>query len=782
MDTVRVNVAYRPLRICWAVKGGDKEGFRHAVRQNNALWGGRFNPIVIVDRESEAKSIVEVFHADIVFPIGDSDEVKAFVSKFPHLIRPFNHDGILVRRGDGQVRSQVLDIQNALIYLRERPEWKELKDPGIRIYNWNPEDTLSDTFLMQLGAYPLADDNSIDYTQLLKDAADVSEFHINLDDELPGDILDHPSIAYLSRHGLERHYGSSFGWDQPGFYVGDASNLDDLVTFWNLRACDIALWFVDSNYIDRYQAIVPSWKKSLQDMLSFRNDKSREGLSIWCRREMLDEAGNGEALRALFGDAPKVICGVGEHTWNGLNIRAPMMHFSEVASLGVLVTESAKPRLSFGLNDRPFATDAWFHTQHLVASLSFIGGLYGNEDYTLNPPFIPELNEFYSRTMHFQHGRLRIESGRIGIIIDAADTDAFLHALPVAELFKRVFDLAGFTSKLSSAGLIARQLITQLGGVSGATVFKIPGVRRLLRTHGPTAAFTKKSAIQLIGGRDPENPTASFKDYEDLYIEPRSLGAKLNAASVFGYLVEKGLFRIGAQLTCSHCQMAGWTALDMLRQKLTCDMCGREYDATRQLVDAEWYYRRSGVLGAERNAQGAIPVVLTLQQLNANLMSVFRSHVHISSLDLTPRNGVALPPCEVDFAWLISRPYPEKTVVILAECKDRGQKSAQGGDGGTIDERDIENLRSIANAFPSDRFETFILLAKLCPFTPREIELAKSLNEKHRRRVILLTDRELEPYHFYERTSKQFRVAGHGIDAADLAQATESIFFNPQPA
>ena len=85
--------------------------------------------------------------------------------------------------------------------------------------------------------------------------------------------------------------------------------------------------------------------------------------------------------------------------------------------------------------------------------------------------------------MHFQYNKLRIESGRVGLVIDAADTDASLYALPVADLFRRVFDLAGFASKVSSGGLIARQLITQLGGVSGAIVFKIPGVRRLLVTQ-----------------------------------------------------------------------------------------------------------------------------------------------------------------------------------------------------------------------------------------------------------------------------------------------------------
>jgi hypothetical protein len=139
------------------------------------------------------------------------------------------------------------------------------------------------------------------------------------------------------------------------------------------------------------------------------------------------------------------------------------------------------------------------------------GGLYRDEQHTLHPPFIPELNEFYARTMHFHYDRLRMESEGIGLVIDAADTDTFLYALPVADLVDRIFGMARFSTKPSSAGLIVRQLIRQLDGLQGARVFKIPGVRRLLKTHGPTATFTKKSALELIGSRDPENPTAKFR-------------------------------------------------------------------------------------------------------------------------------------------------------------------------------------------------------------------------------------------------------------------------------
>lgn len=412
-------------------------------------------------------------------------------------------------------------------------------------------------------------------------------------------------------------------------------------------------------------------------------------------------------------------------------------------------------------------------TQMLVASLSFIGGLYFDEEHMLVPPYIPELNEFYARNIHFEYDKLRSESERIGLVIDACDSTEFVNALPVAALIEKIFDLAGFTARLSSSGLIARQLITQLGGVDGARAFKIAGVRRLLKTHGPMAAFTKKAAIELIASRDPENPTASFKDYENLYGGHHPFGTKLDPSVVFAYLVEKGLFRIGAELRCPHCRMSSWTALDVLKQKLVCDMCGREFDATRQLVDGSWHYRRSGVLGAERNAQGAIPVVMTLQQFKVN-MSTFRQGVYVPSLELAPKDGTGLPRCETDFVWIIPEPYPEKTVVILGECKDKGGQAGEG----TIDEADIDHLRRVADALPHERFFTYIVLAKLCPFTEKEIALAKTLNDRYKSRAIMLTARELEPYHFYERTALEFKgIRDHASRPEDLASNTAIMYF-----
>src|SRR5579872_7319605 len=773
MESIRVGVRYRPLRIAWAIRS-DIHSFRTAVRTSHALWGGRFNPLILVDEQKEAENLVDLFRVDAILPIGDSEDVRTFPNRFPHLIKPFFHDRIFVGDGEYGSPSQVLDIQNALEHLRYHPEWEGVKKQGVRIYTWKPDDPLADAFLTHLGEYPSADEARINYREIFRNAAEATEVELEPDSTLPTDTFEHPSISFLSRLGLQPHYGVPTGWAQPGFYSGNAGNLNDLVTYWNLRAAHIPLLFVDPNHIDRYGETIASWDNTMRQMVANRRFELDRSLALWSRvgEAQNTEEGLVEIMKPFQGRA-SVMCRINADVWGGGAVRPPTMSFGDASTLGISNHEFGRTKISFALEGKPCNGDAWFHTQALVASVSFIGGLYGDEQHTLIPPFIPELNEFYARSMVSYYNKLRSEPGRIGLIVDACDTGASVSPLPVSDLVERIFDLAGFSSKMSNGGLIARQLIAQLGGVDGARAFKIPGVRRLLKTYGPTAPFTKRTALHLIGSKDPENPGTSFRDYENLFIEPRPHDVKLTPSAVFAFLVEKGLFRIGAELTCPNCRLPSWTALDSLNQHVVCELCGQEFDATRQLIHEDWHYRRSGVLGKERNAQGAIPVVLTLQQLRINLMEAFHTHIYSPSLDLTPKAGFDLPKCEIDFMWLIPQSHPDKNVAIIGECKDRGGVREMGKDSGTVDANDIENLRRVADALPRKRFQTFIVLAKLCPFTADEIALAKTLNDQYQRRTILLTARELEPYHLFERTKLESpEINEFAMSAEDLATAT----------
>ena len=94
----------------------------------------------------------------------------------------------------------------------------------------------------------------------------------------------------------------------------------------------------------------------------------------------------------------------------------------------------------------------------------------------------------------------------------------------------------------------------------------------------------------------------------------------------------------------------------------------------------------------------------------------------------------------------------------------------------------VDDMRRIADAFPKHRFEVFVLFAKLSPFTEAEIALAKTLNRPYEQRVILLTDRELEPYHLYERTKEELGIETHGGNPTELALVTSRIYFADNPA
>lgn len=755
MDTLRIDICYRPLRLGWVIRAEDFDALRQVFRLSHTLWGGRFNPILVVDEPGDAKDLIELFGVDFLWPVGDTEPVTEFPKRFPHLIKPFFDQTLFTRDMRGGGRAELLDIHNALVTLGDGAEGKAIRDKGFRIYSWNERDPLADLFLAQLGAYPDAAETGIDYRAMASQALKAVDVALSADAAIPDSVLEHATISYLSRHKLRRHFSMRSGWDSPGFYVGRVADFADLVTYWNLRAADIALLFVDPDHLDRFASVIPAWEKYTAESLS-RFPEDHEQAAVWTRRE------DDLSVLQPFGGRINMLCVIRQQSWSGGGVRAPMMHFGEAHALGTVERSGTQPRVSFPLSDKPFNGDSWFHTQHLVASISTFGL---NDDHsTLSPPYIPELNEFLSRAMHFEHDVLRVERDRVGLVIQVSDVSESLAAVPVSDLFERIFGLAGFTAEVSNAGLIARQLITRLGSLQGGRAFKIAGVRRLVRTHGPNASFTKAGALQIIGGPDPDNPGARFSDHENLWIA----GTRVTPDVVFAYLVEKGLFRMGRDLVCPVCRLPSWLPLDILKQRNTCSLCGSEYDATRQLLGERWAYRRSGVMGLEKNNQGAVPVVLTLQQLDTNLKSGWGNHMYSPSLNLTPKDGS--PPLEVDFVWMTSRQSERRTVVILGECKDRSEDA--------LDEKDIHNLRRAADALPRDRFETYVLLAKLAPFSPAEIALAKTLNGPYWPRVIMLTDRELEPYHFFERTKKEFKIREYASSPSDLAQTTSQLYFS----
>lgn len=761
MDTARIDIAYRPIRIAWAIQSNDFASFRKAVRFSHTLWGGRFNPIVFADRPEDARDLIDLFRADMLLPLGKSPEVAGFAAAYAHLPDPYYSKGLFSGEGD-YAHATLLDIENALAFARENRAQDDPVKAEFRTFTWDQADPLADVLLIQLGAYPEKEDCPVNYQAIFEGQLQAVVDTIHCGDVLPTRIFDHPSIAALSSYNVRRHYSIRSEWHSPGFFVGDATNLDDLTTFWNLRATDNRLLFIDRTNFARFSQVIPAFEDRIHKSIAHLDEHQRH-ITVWARQENLENA------KKLFaGRGPLALSGAHKTLWNGLNIKAPMMILGEASTLGVFSESSGKPGVSFALANKPFAGDIRFHNQHLIASVSMFEARAENAQYTFLPPYVPELNEFLGRSMCFHHETLRVEPERVGLVVDAADPDAFVNSTTPDEFFVELFKRAGVSARPSGAGLLARQIIAQLGGVDGGRVFKIPGVRRLIKEHGPTKSFTRNVALNLIGSRDPDRPDASFADHKNLYIERRT-EPELTPLMAFTYLVDKGLFRMGADLVCPRCSLTGWTPLDSLKTKITCEYCGAEFDATRQLIAEEWRYRRSGLLGRERNVHGAIPVVLTLQQLHINLHALSGKALYLPPYELEGLPGTEFKKCEIDFLFLMRG--REKAELIIGECKDRRE---------AIDAVDIDNFKRIGALLPAERFDVYYLMSKLGSFSGDEIALAMTLNDKYRQRAILLTADELEPYHIYDRATKKVAKGVYASRPEELARITSLLYFQSE--
>jgi hypothetical protein len=126
--------------------------------------------------------------------------------------------------------------------------------------------------------------------------------------------------------------------------------------------------------------------------------------------------------------------------------------------------------------------------------------------------------------------------------------------------------------------------------------------------------------------------------------------------------------------------------------------------------------------------------------------------------------------CETDLV-VISKNHEGRTQLVIGESKSKMQ----------VSEDDVENLRHVADAFPEERVEPYILFSKLSSFTPEEIELCRTAQGRYRYRVIMLSDRELEPYFIYERTAEEVDLGQdrHAVCLEDLAKVTDRIYSVP---
>jgi hypothetical protein len=726
----------------------------------HCLWGGRFNPIIVVDDEATARDRIDLFHVDVLWPIGQDKKSTAFAKSIKHLPSPFFGEALFEEEQGGHKKSILLDVTHPIRIFFDQ-NIKDKVSPKLRttLYHWANDDPLALSFEAGFGTYPASSETGIDYHRLAVQYTSGKETNITSTGVIESTAVQAMTPNILTCLELRRELMADRYEYQLGLMVGKADSFSHIVDFWNIRAAGIDLFFLDLRFLTRFDALITELERVVRS-LPPHPLLGPQRLGLWLAAE-IDK--NNDLKRFTGPFSPRE---VNEYTWDdrvwkGMKVTPPVMHFPEQS----VVSQISEGRtVTLELRDKPGFDEPPFGLQQLVLTVKPTLNYSLDDRFLFTVPFIPELNEYFGRQHYYDCDNARVEKDGLGIITGLSTDHITLFGMERFSFGRELFKTFGIAAEISQAGRICDQLIRQMGGIQGCRAFKIKGVRSLIEQFSPMQNFTRSDAERLIANVDPTTNQANFGAYKNLYIEGREK-EHLTPADVFPYLLKRRVFRVGLRLQCPTCQLKPWKALDDLQRLLICDYCGKEFNVTPQLKDRNWTYRPSGLFGREDNQEGGVPVALTLQQLDTTLR---RPILWLPALNLEPLTA-NIEKCETDFV-LLYQDWRGRVKLVMGECKTNKQ----------IDEDDVRHLSKVADAFPTDRFDVFLVFSKAGEFTPDEIQRCRLADSETRRRTILLSERELEPYRIYERTAKEFAIERTAISLEDMVQATQGVYFEPR--
>ena len=754
MATTSLTIRYRPVRIGFLVDEGKIDDLLKVAGINSLLFEGISNPILPATKDPKlAELLIRLFRVDVLYPVGDTPVIKELIGRHPALRDPDRPSAQMLVQNPLTQKNELryLDSICAMDYRSlQRPQQERAAGKNsFVLVRWEGEDGLRDLFSISFGYYPVDCRLKEDFQAAFLQKLNAKECKIGKDKQIDGVIAS--SLSPIEATGVRPRRFGAMSFNEDGIYIGDENDFNDLVYFWNLRAAGIALQFLPISSSDRSEEFIREHLSQLDRTVSpYRNLPDRIGVYHRAKKEGSIE----EAIKAFAVEKELVHLHCDEIMWNGLNVRAQRTYFQSENGLADVDKAYGRYRVSVALPEKQAVRDSGgvIGGQYLVASVS-PSAEFEYPEHTLRPPYIPTLDEFYGRSMVFDPWELRVEEDGVGIIGGAWKESLTLHPLPHDELITKLFDYAGIKAEISQPGLLTKRIIEAVGGIEGGRVLKIAGVRKLLQTLSADECIARSEAKRRIWAN------GEFRRYEDLFIGSRKRCD--NTDVVFDFLLEKGFYRAGLELSCDYCRLKNWLSLREIDDFWFCSYCGHKNQTSLHLRNrGDWKFRKSGLFAKDNNQEGAIPDILTILQLYRQL--------HI--LDFAFTAGLKLQigssSCEID-CCVLQHKGRERIHIGVAECKSGG---------GRIDKNDVRNLGLIWEKFSKTEIKCFLVFSKTADgFEPEEISLFKGLRTDEIP-LILLTNKELEPYHPYEDYEDDAVPRRHPLSMQEMALNSESVY------
>ena len=689
-----IETKVRPLRLAYLIDPGSSAQLREAIRLSSSLWGGIYFPIIPLYGRMPANWVEKPFKAPPARSV-----IRGYLEAFD--------PDILI-----QLSKRVPDFVAAsgLKIVAGGEIWEILSDrsrsPRFGIGIFELLDEIFKQHFQYKAKYPvkvilprLPRQLTLFWASVLgeipanllpilnEDYREPLEIEdVDVDAEHPAGLMSEANLfpSRIVRYGLRRsHRGGSFR-EARAFFL-DASDTEDIVDFWNLRALAPSVlpipkqlkahpqmkqmvetfltahrrpWPHDPKVFD-FASIVRSRNSTVEEMqlfaqtLAFDVSGSPAGqffsLQHWYPRIW------DEWARDKDGAVPDDVYSETEASVDIDDTKELRVHL-EPLMLGFAQ--------KYAHHDAPrCANDVSFR-------------LYGSTEY-LAEVFPKSSGEHVARAiggLTSRPGDWRV--GRNGLVRLVKNDFGEWRNMPIAEdvMFAWLSDL-GWKAKLSPAGLLAKQIYRQLEG----HLFLLHDEKLL-----GVLEHMNGGKVQRDSSPVEENTITPELERDITVSEAKS---RLSA-STHDHCLSKGVFRLGSRIKCPHCMRNSWFPLQDIREEFACPKCLRVFPAIGNLTSSAWSYKTAGPFSVPGYAEGAYAVLLGLEFFNERKMSTLRTTPLLSFTAEAPHKSQV----EADFAllWQESIYGEQKDGVILGECKTYSQ----------FTEKDFERMRYLAELFP----------------------------------------------------------------------------------
>lgn len=771
MGTIGVHINYRPLRVGFCIKDQDFDALRQVGIINSYLSGGLFNPIIVIsdsDNEEKIKDKVLSIRPDILHVIDDKLKEKLKLFNRDYLPRPFDLEQGILCEYEEKTYFQVLDVDSIIRNIWERyMKVSSQKYSNAILPKWQEDDELALLFTLIFGKFGLSGEFTMNYERAYLKGLRARELNIEKGNLLAKELFTKVTPLLFSTEDLNQHYIARHRG--MGFIIGRSNNFNDLVSFWNFRSNNPDAFFLPIECIDRFKSCIEAIRDNVITLSKQGKQSSHLDYMMYFSQDNENVAkdiqnkyfSNPQVFRTKLRD-------------NLYEARYNLVHFDDQPTQGdIETTRNGHFSLKFQLPDFKYSEKRFYPKRFFAISFSFITE-FEYPKHTLQLPNFCDLNEWYARKVCFHYDRMRVEPKGFAIITEDNTNFQTLQPLSLSDLLGKLFERSKLSISPSKAGKIGYQIIEQMRDIEGCRVFKITGVRDLLRSLSPLSNRTRKQCCDKI--KDKKNN--SFLNFEDLYIEARK-APKLTPEMAFDFLVNKKVFRAGALIKCTRCDLESWVPLREFSDLLQCPLCDNKFSPLEENKSGiTWHFRRSGLFGEYNNQEGSIPVLLSLLQLVRvkHDARIFTGHD-------VEFNGNK---CELDLIALdVNQHYFDSTPeIIIGECKDAGLRDKERTqpvakrlkERYQVTDKDISNMIEIKKRLDSSGLRTWLLFSTTASmFSLDEIARFQGLTNQHIY-PILFTANELEPYHPYDRYDRNKLQHSHAINYDQLAANSQFIY------